>query len=392
MLSDMVGQLTDVTYKKICEEWARTIILLSESQIHIWAPLSGGYSLMHHFAKDTAMQDQLFGNIKRSLAFVDGHESDSFSFENFEEQFFSSIGVERNGESVDEFVGNHTDQLIGLFIMGMDNALEKGNTQTLKQVGTLLEKHSHMSLVFITELPIPEMDIYHALIVKHMLVENIYYQRLFSVEDSVAFLKSLEERWQFTFKNGIERILAENIGGHILLLEEAARIVRNNAEISFKDVLANISLLRKAGAVFRALSPQDQEQFESILFDKPISRPVSEYLLQTGLIVEKKIGLQYFNYMHHNLLSIFNPFDTPSQPLLKLSYIEHRVLEEFERREDVISREDVAKTIWGEQALDKYSDWAIDQLIHRLREKLEAADMPYEIQTKKGEGFILLKK
>lgn len=54
-----------------------------------------------------------------------------------------------------------------------------------------------------------------------------------------------------------------------------------------------------------------------------------------------------------------------------------------------IDRSVLAQFIWGDVWEEKYSDWAIDQIIHRIREKLEKANAPYEIVTKKGEGFYL---
>lgn len=55
----------------------------------------------------------------------------------------------------------------------------------------------------------------------------------------------------------------------------------------------------------------------------------------------------------------------------------------------IISRDEIAKLLWGENWADKYSDWAIDQLMHTLREKLSKSKLDVEIKTKKGEGFVL---
>ena len=53
-----------------------------------------------------------------------------------------------------------------------------------------------------------------------------------------------------------------------------------------------------------------------------------------------------------------------------------------------LSRYAVADILWGKQAVDKYSDWAIDQLFSRLRKKLESVGIGGDkIQTLKGKGF-----
>ncbi|MCA9374720.1 winged helix-turn-helix transcriptional regulator, partial [Candidatus Dojkabacteria bacterium] len=72
-----------------------------------------------------------------------------------------------------------------------------------------------------------------------------------------------------------------------------------------------------------------------------------------------------------------------------LSQRELHILKYFIRNANkVISREEIAQLIWGKLSADKYSDWAIDQSISRLRKKL--GDNAYEsafIKTVKGRGF-----
>jgi len=55
----------------------------------------------------------------------------------------------------------------------------------------------------------------------------------------------------------------------------------------------------------------------------------------------------------------------------------------------VVSREMLADAIWGNDSVDKYSDWAIDQLIHRLKVKLMAFDRTVLVKTVRGRGFVL---
>jgi DNA-binding response OmpR family regulator len=62
-----------------------------------------------------------------------------------------------------------------------------------------------------------------------------------------------------------------------------------------------------------------------------------------------------------------------------------QLLKDF--REDIVSREDIAKCMWGPNYLDRYSEWAIDKIISRIRKKLEAGDSELSIITYKGEGY-----
>jgi len=57
----------------------------------------------------------------------------------------------------------------------------------------------------------------------------------------------------------------------------------------------------------------------------------------------------------------------------------------------IVTRDSIAQALWGDSWADKYSDWAIDQCIHTLREKLQKITSLGSIKTKKGEGYIYSK-
>jgi hypothetical protein len=56
----------------------------------------------------------------------------------------------------------------------------------------------------------------------------------------------------------------------------------------------------------------------------------------------------------------------------------------------VVSRDSVAKIMWGDAWIEQYSDWSIDQTISRVRKKLGKVGLPSSvIKTVKGRGFML---
>lgn len=56
----------------------------------------------------------------------------------------------------------------------------------------------------------------------------------------------------------------------------------------------------------------------------------------------------------------------------------------------IVSKDSIAKLLWRDNWENKYSAWAIDQLISVLREKLVTIRNSGKIVTKKGEGLIYL--
>ncbi|HSA84161.1 MAG TPA: hypothetical protein VLF20_04725, partial [Patescibacteria group bacterium] len=78
--------LTENTYKSICNQWVKTILHLSESQISIWPPLSGGTSVARKFSKDMLLQQELFSNAPIKFILIDFNQSEHISYEFFNEQ------------------------------------------------------------------------------------------------------------------------------------------------------------------------------------------------------------------------------------------------------------------------------------------------------------------
>jgi hypothetical protein len=58
----------------------------------------------------------------------------------------------------------------------------------------------------------------------------------------------------------------------------------------------------------------------------------------------------------------------------------------------VVNRDEIADSLWGDKAYEKYSEWAIDKFISLVRGKLKKLNFGGEIKAKKGEGFVLLQK
>ncbi|MEK7592257.1 MAG: winged helix-turn-helix domain-containing protein, partial [Patescibacteria group bacterium] len=81
----------------------------------------------------------------------------------------------------------------------------------------------------------------------------------------------------------------------------------------------------------------------------------------------------------------------PDEILLLFSKSQRMILELLKSREgEIVSRDDIAKALWGEGWEDRYSDWAIDQLLSSIREKMGSSRMDGQIITKKGEGIIFI--
>ena len=54
----------------------------------------------------------------------------------------------------------------------------------------------------------------------------------------------------------------------------------------------------------------------------------------------------------------------------------------------IVTRDEIAQSVWGERWLSKYSDWQIDRLIYLVRHKLPSGQ---SIKTLRNSGYVLEK-
>jgi len=77
---------------------------------------------------------------------------------------------------------------------------------------------------------------------------------------------------------------------------------------------------------------------------------------------------------------------------VELSKKENQLIKLLEERvDDICEREEIIEKVWPEMESFGVSDWAIDRLVARLRNKLKLQKSPYEIVTIKTRGYKLIK-
>jgi DNA-binding winged helix-turn-helix (wHTH) protein len=106
-------------------------------------------------------------------------------------------------------------------------------------------------------------------------------------------------------------------------------------------------------------------------------------------------NLVRFGYIKEN--TIFSPIVQKYFPLFydesgtHLSTSEKLIFQLLKRESPaVVSRDEIAKLVWKSKWTEKYSDWAIDQIVHDIREKLVHLKSPWTIKTKRNGGYYII--
>jgi DNA-binding winged helix-turn-helix (wHTH) protein len=168
-----------------------------------------------------------------------------------------------------------------------------------------------------------------------------------------------------------------------------------NSEKTINEVLADKEIDGYFADLWQAMAKESQDNFWSE--DK------SEYVVKTGLWARNggkwELKVPWFGAYVKQIQAKSNPVVGESKGKIKwngknladfLTANELAIMELlWARGGGVVSREELAKRVWGEKMTEKYSDWAIDKMLARLRKKLGDSSQRRWIQVVKGRGVRL---
>ncbi len=233
---------------------------------------------------------------------------------------------------------------------------------------------------------------------------HVIAMRLSDKPSSVFWLSHIEKVTHKKLAEGMINQITKLTGGHSKLtkLSVEALLSVGKEEKNVEEFLLEQKTIKKALAeIWRSLSPAEQADLLEGTFE---DNAVSLYLEQVGLIKGAKIQIPLFGSY------ITTTYKNNADTLQKISYDEHTntirkgitVLSDqltsaefrllrylLQNEERIIERDELIGVVWsGNKSTAGITDQAVDQLIFRVRRKIEEdANHPLHLQTVKGRGF-----
>jgi hypothetical protein len=262
----------------------------------------------------------------------------------------------------------------------------------------------HGTLFF--EENIYKEELYSILKAHHIFLQNISFFPTYSSKESQIFLKNVVKEWKL--KISVKKIndIAGYCGGYLWLLKEALKICRDSNNISIQEVINRPSMKFRLDSIYSLFTPEEKNDLYSIVNNKSKTIDPNNllYFTSVGILSLKKNRL----ILSLPLLSNLIKSDTTTKKIklylvngniiykdkditLEISPSEIKILTELiKKKNQLITRESLAQIIWEKDWIEKYSDWALDKLISRLRSSLSNLGLPKNILiVKKGRGVIL---
>lgn len=318
-----------------------------------------------------------------------------------------SEGIE-DADDLDRFFEKKIDNKIGrhvCFIIDADNLLVE-KLQLLSYLDSLRHQNPNISFIYFFNRNITYPWHTNKLARFGSLYQNLQFHSFYDKPDQSQFIIYLQKKFNIKLpKNTAEKIVV-HCDGCLWFIKEAVRHFTQTKQE--KDLFSHPEMITRLKIFYDDFEEKEKNVLEKIIrSDLHFNR-------------EEKIILAYFqkinlikidgkNYLiKSSLLSDFIKKELAKKVEISVNESGQLLVNDvtldgfFSRREknllryfiqnptELLGREKTATIIWGESYKTEYSDWALDQVIRRLRNKLAHLGLSRNlIQTKKNQGFYL---
>ena len=252
--------------------------------------------------------------------------------------------------------------------------------------------------------------------------QNIIYIRPANFGDTKVVFDAFKKRYKISPKKKLEKKLIDISGGHIQYLHLAIIILEaemKRRKVDGPEILGAISkderINLQSEEIWESLKDGEQQVLLKVYKGEKISsleQKEAQYLWETGIvkISDIKRGPSSLSILRlkgrRGPSSSFGELEVFS-PLLE-SFLDREIEKkqqangaDFTKKEKMLyefllqnldrvcEREKIIEAVWPESEELGVSDWTIDRLVARLREKLKNQKSKYQIVTVKTRGFKL---
>ena len=252
-----------------------------------------------------------------------------------------------------------------------------------------------------TVMSLYEKDITHPSLITELpsrLYQNIYFYPLYDADNALRFIRYLVKKWNFACSRKKEQEILAACGGHFWFIKEAVRQLATSDSELFKHESMSLRLR----TVYDLMLPSEKSVLNKIITRKKDYTTDEQHslsyfkkmnfvnsqnrllvnLYQDFILQRKNVSSEIEIHDNHIILNKI-PVD---KFFSKKEYRALRVL--IENKGMLVSRDTMAKAIWPSDTVEHFSDWAIDQIIARLRNSMqELALSPTLIKTIRGKGY-----
>lgn len=225
-----------------------------------------------------------------------------------------------------------------------------------------------------------------------LLYQNHFLYPLPQLDDLPSYLVNLSRDWKIKLSSGQVNEITTLCGNQLWLINEYLRQLSSHPTITSSQVSNTQVFVEKSQLIWQMLpDPYQRTITEPSSHPSAITLELASFnlvdqhtqlygtwstkLVQTAQSVNLEVNPHTLVYRGRDLTLYFTAK-------------ERSLLASLTRQTSHLSREQVAQLIWGQEWETLYSDWALDQTMRRLRQKIQNLQLPILINTKRGVGYV----
>lgn len=219
-------------------------------------------------------------------------------------------------------------------------------------------------------------------------------------EDVRVIFETYKKKFGLTLSDELTDYFFDIVDGYTQYLQLALIFLHeNNNKLKTKeDICLGLTTDERINfqseELWESLDSPSQNVLYKILNKEIISseeKKKSTYLWNTGVIKIVGIGTNIFSPLFEEYVRQ-KEADTASKDLNSEFSKKENILFNLllGKKDQICEREQIIETVWPEEEDLGVSDWAIDKLVARVRNKLKLQKNNYEIQTIKTRGYKLI--
>lgn len=287
------------------------------------------------------------------------------------------------------------------------------------------EYMGHLNFIFVSNRPLYDHPAFHDTEQFIDFASHVEYVSLPFSDDEIADITQkvlTDYRRQLTAEE--IKTVVPMAGGSLGILKNVLRVYDTcgtkapNEEFIFRDH----TILSRINRVLETCTGEERAYLYDLARNRPPKTKSTPFLKASGLIETGKIRGRLMNLAvlercgHSNLapLSSQTVIPKPKQTVRRgrglsidlvsgeifkdgqrlpesLSKTEVQIILELQEHEgEVVTKEQIAEKMWGMKSNEKFSEWAIDKAISRIRSKIRDTKRPHRyLVTLKSRGFKL---
>jgi hypothetical protein len=259
--------------------------------------------------------------------------------------------------------------------------------------------HQQLSYVFTSFLPFkrifPGVSSHAILAIAY---KNIYIKPT-KREDTKIIFYAYKDRYGLKLEENLEKEFLDLVDGHfqylqfgLISLHEPNKDINTKEELM--EYLVNDERIRlQSEELWENLNQEEQNILLKIINNQEITKEEKKkglYLWNTGFVITDKQKLKIFSPLFEYYVKERRKEELKESGA-EFSKKELILFEFLKRNKDLIcEREKIIEEVWPEAEELGISDWAIDKLAGRVRNKLKLQKNKFELQTIKTRGYKLI--